>query len=107
MTKLEVYALGFAYRLLADELHLAEELPARCPLQGLLHLQEKYLRTCDQPDCKIVTFLYTLQHKFAFEAEHAILDSDEQLQWIWLLGFCMLDVDGYLEQMQTWMKSKS
>jgi len=106
MTQLEAYTLGYAYRLLEDALHLDEDLPAAKPLQGLLHVQQKYLTKHRNIDERIVSFLYAMHRRFHFDGQHdenAMLD--KQLQWNWLMGYCMLDTDDYIGQLKDILKT--
>ena len=106
MTQLEAYTLGYAYRLLEDALHLKKELPADKPLQGLLHVQQMYLTSGNKIDDRIVSFLYAMHRRFHFDGQHnenAMLD--KQLQWVWLMGYCMLDTNDYIGQLKDLFKT--
>ena len=100
MKDLEAYALGYACRLVEDALdgHIKNIDPALCavqPMKHLLQLQEVFLRL-RLPNRSVIRFLYAMHRKFHFNTgykENAMLD--EQLQWIWLMGYYMLDVDGF------------
>ena len=104
MNDMEAYCLGYAYRLVADALpdNIKRNEPARCavkPIKGLLEVQRRFL-LAQTPDHSIIQFLYGMHRRFQFDTkynENAVLD--EKLQWIWLMGYYAMDVDGFREKL--------